>query len=187
MKRAPWLLAVHVIAATCTFLPAAPAAEDPADEPLNATEGDLAHLSGGHAWKWRAPQKKPYQEITIVLVRCVRTNDGTFERNPLTATSYSGGKARPADEILVLGAGDKEQFRICMDISNGATRSSTTFANVKWDDFSPTGSGTGGVPPRIGDDYVLMVRGKDGKPVDASKGLKADDAEAYIGVRVQTK
>jgi hypothetical protein len=74
-----------------------------------------------------------------------------------------------------------------VDLANGATRSLTTFANVKWDDFSPTGSGTGGVPPSIGDDYVLLVRGKDGKPVEARKDLKADEVDTYIGVRLQTK
>ncbi len=60
MKRVPWLLAAHVIAISYAFLPiVAPAADDPADEPLNATEGDFAHLPGGHAWKWHAPQAKP--------------------------------------------------------------------------------------------------------------------------------
>ena len=108
-----------------------------------------------------------------------RIADGKFHRGTF--------RFDHADDLLVLGAGDKDELRICMDLAVGATRSSTTFANLKWDDFSPTGSGTGGVPPRIGDDYVLLVRGKDGKAIDARKELKADDVDTYIGVRLRTK
>jgi hypothetical protein len=163
-------------------------AGEPAPEALKATEGEVRDMMpGGHTWKWRFRAAAPYKAITVRLLRYTRTASGEFARHTVTEDSYVSGRGRNADEILIV-CGDKDgmlHYAIALPLGRG--KRVTAFPGVTWKDYRPTGAGTGGVPARLGTDFVLLARHKGGQAGDKKGALNKDDLEAYIAVDIKTE
>jgi hypothetical protein len=113
-------------------------------------------------------------------VHFTRTETGEFKRRQFAESTSGFVEPRSSDEISII-CGRKEGYATLM-LSFGGSSGLIEQTAVAHADYQMTGPGDGGLPMKIGSEYMLMARYKSNMSTE-----NKDDLMGYVAVEIATK